>query len=169
MKQFTLPVKGLSLGRSSFKYEIGNEFFEHFENSEIEKANIQLILEIEKQSRMLVLDFKIHGKIQTQCDRCLDEFDLEIENHQKLYVKTGNEESNENDDMIIIAENEHEFNIAQFIYEFVNLSLPIKKVHGNNKEGKSLCNNEMLNKLKNYSVNDDKKIDPRWDKLKDLM
>ena len=101
LKQFILPVKGMSLGISSFEYEIGKTFFEQFENSEIEQAKIHLNLDVNKQSRMLVLDFKINGTILTQCDRCLDNFNLEINDRQTMYVKFGNESDHENDEMII--------------------------------------------------------------------
>lgn len=169
LKQFILPVKGMGLGRSSFGYEIGKTFFEQFENSEIEQAKIHLNLDVNKQSRMLVLDFKISGTILTQCDRCLYDFNLEINNKQTLYVKLGNESDQENDEMMIISESEHELNIAQFVFEFIYLSLPIKKVHYEDKNGNSLCNKEMLKKLSSHQAEEEKQIDPRWNKLKDLM
>ncbi len=169
LKQFTLPVKGFGLGRSSFEYKIGNQFFEHFEDSEVSEASIAVMLDVNKQSNMMVLNFNMHGTVQTQCDRCLDDFDFIIESKQTLFVKYGNEETDLNDDVIFISEGEHEINVAQFIFEFINLSLPIKKVHGIDKKGKSLCNKEMLNKISDHSVEEEEQSDPRWDKLKDLM
>ena len=169
LKQFILPVRGLGLGRKSFKYKIGNEFFEQFENSEIEHADILLQLEVNKQTRMIVLEFNFSGTILTQCDRCLDEFNFEIKSKQSLYVKLGSENDELTDEMIVISEQEHELDLAQHIYEFINLSLPIKKVHKIDKNGNSLCNKEMLKKLNKLTVDEETKTDPRWNKLKDLM
>ena len=56
LKQFILPVRGLGPGRKSFKYKIGKEFFEQFENSEIEQANILLHLEVNKQTKLGEID-----------------------------------------------------------------------------------------------------------------
>jgi uncharacterized metal-binding protein YceD (DUF177 family) len=169
LKQFTLPLKGIGLGQQSFNYVIGKEFFEQFEDSEIENATIQAVINLNKQTRIIEIEFNFKGTVMVQCDRCLDDFDLPLDVNHKLYVKFGKDETEETDDMIVLSESEHEFNLAQSIYEFINLSLPIKKVHGTNKQGKSLCNAEMLSKLSNYIVDTKEKTDPRWNKLKDLM
>jgi len=52
------------------------------------------------------------------------------------------------------------------------LSLPFKRVHPNDANGRATCNKEMIAKLKKHLVNEGKKedkTDPRWDILKDLM
>jgi len=71
----------------------------------------------------------------------------------------------------MISAGENHLDLAQYIYEFIYLSLPLQKVHGKNKAGKSLCNQDMLERLGSMtSNNDDDEIDdPRWDKLKDLI
>ncbi|NOZ46203.1 MAG: DUF177 domain-containing protein [Chlorobi bacterium] len=169
MKQYFLPIKGLSLGRKSFNYKIGNTFFEQFENSEIKQAKVDLILNVNKQSSFIALEFNLKGEILVQCDRCLDDFFFPVENKLSVFIKNGQEHDEQTEEMIILSENEHEFNIAPYIFEFINLSLPIKKVHGKDNNGNSLCNKEMLKKLSDYSTEKESKTDPRWDNLKNFI
>jgi uncharacterized metal-binding protein YceD (DUF177 family) len=99
-------------------------------------------------------------------------FDYVVEAKEKLYVRFGDKFEELDDNIIVIPRNESKFNISQYIYEFVVLSIPYKKVHledGNNKSG---CDSEMLKRLNEFKAEEKKisnnDIDPRWDKLKNL-
>ena len=65
------------------------------------------------------------------------------------------------ENVIWVLPEEHAINLAQPIYEYVSLSIPLRHIHPKNKNGKRECNPEMLKKLKNYthSKTDDKTID----------
>ena len=82
----------------------------------------------------------------------------------------GYEVGDEDDDIISIAANEHELNISQFVYEYIMLSLPLKRVHPDDKDGNSTCDKEVLDKLNDYIVEEEEEDskDPRWDGLKDI-
>ena len=55
------------------------------------------------------------------------------------------------------------------IYEFVHLSIPIKKTHPDKKNGDPGCDPEILKLLATEKEEEDKKeIDPRWDILNNL-
>jgi uncharacterized protein len=117
------------------------------------------------------LEFKISGTVKVNCDLCTAEFDLPIEGDYKLIIKVGGSDTgNEDDDIITVAANEHELDLAQYIYEYIVLSLPIKRVHPLDKDGNSTCDKEMLEKVKNYLIDQEKdeKSDPRWDGLKNI-
>jgi len=74
---------------------------------------------------------------------------------------------------------EFEIDIAQYIYEMIVLSIPLRRVHPGIKDGS--LNTEALVKLKELTIKEQKKekkekkeekeenIDPRWDKLKQLL
>jgi len=64
----------------------------------------------------------------------------------------------------------YEFNVAQFIYELIVLSVPNKRIHPNVVDG--TMNSEALDILSGLQVKEEKTIentDPRWDKLKNLI
>ena len=71
--------------------------------------------------------------------------------------------------LIVIPREESRLNIAQYIYEFTALTLPVKKMHPMDANGNSGCNVEMIRKLNEHISNRKGDSDPRWDALKNLM
>ena len=107
------------------------------------------------------------------CDLTSEDFDLPIKGAMKLIVRFGEEFNNDNEELLILPHGEFEIDIAQYIYEMIVLSVPLRRVHPGVKD-RSL-KTEALTKLKELKVKEVKKenkeenIDPRWDKLKQLL
>jgi DUF177 domain-containing protein len=81
----------------------------------------------------------------------------------------GSDSEDEDDDIITIAANEHELDLSQYIYEYITLSLPIKRVHPEDEKGNSTCNKEVLKKLEKFLIEEENKnTDPRWNGLKNI-
>ena len=170
-KEYIIQFVGLSVGEHLYDYNINDKFFESLDYSEIKQGNIKVRVTLLKQSSMMIFQFNISGTVLVNCDRCTAEFDLPIQGDYKLIVKVGGRDSgNEDDDIITIAANEHELDLSQFLYEYIALSLPIKRVHPDNDEGEPTCDKEMLKKLKNFLIEEEKNdfSDPRWDDLKNI-
>lgn len=172
-KEYIIQFVGLGLGLHEYKFEVKDSFFLDYEFSEIKRADILVNLNLLKQSQMMVLEFEISGTVKTECDLCTGEFDLPITGNYKLIVKVGGTDTgNEDDDIITIAANEHELDVAQYIYEYITLSFPIKRVHPLDKKGKSTCDKETLAKLEKFLLEEEKKeeeqTDPRWAGLKNI-
>lgn len=167
-KDYIIPFVGLPIGKHLYKYKIKDSFFEEIDYSEIKKSSLDIALILNKQSVVLLLNFSISGTVNVPCDRCNDYFDLEINGNHELIIKIGEEEISDNG--ISISATEGEINIAEYIYEYIILSLPIKRVHPNNKKGKSTCNKEAIKQYNKYVIKEEKTktMDPRWEKLIDL-
>jgi uncharacterized metal-binding protein YceD (DUF177 family) len=170
-KEYKIQFVGLAAGKHEYDFKVTDSFFEGLEYSEIKKGNIRVDMTLLKQSAMMSLEFKISGTVKVPCDLCTEEFDMPITGDYKLIVKVGGSDTaNEDDDIIMIAANEHELDLAQYIYEYIVLSLPIKRVHPDDEDGNSTCDPEMIEKVKKYLTDDpgDDKSDPRWDGLKGI-
>ena len=165
LDQFVIPFSGLKTGTFQYGFDIDGEFFEQFETSEIGQALLKVDVELERQARMLVFHFSIAGTVKVPCDRCLSEFDLPVQGTERLIVKFGEERGEESEDIFIITENEHSFDLAPFIYEYINLMVPYKRVHGLDAQGRSLCDPEVTRYINDES---EESTDPRWDALKAL-
>jgi len=151
-------------------FDIDDTFFDDFEQSEITKGKVHIEVMLDKKTNMLEFDFALAGDVMVTCDRCLDEFEMPMEYESKLFVKFGEETEEQTDEIIVLAHSEFEIDVAQFIYEFVHLSLPYKRVHPFDNKGRSTCNKEMLKKLDEYIIREnDHDTDPRWDDLKNFM
>jgi uncharacterized metal-binding protein YceD (DUF177 family) len=170
--EFLIPFIGLKLGKHQFEYQINKAFFDHFEFDEFESANIKVKVVLEKKETMLELNFKHSGTIFVPCDLTNEDFDLPIKGKIKLIVRFGEAFNNDNEELLIVPFGEHQIDIAQYIYEMIVLSIPLKKVHPGIKAG--TLQSDVLTKLKKLNVNEpievkEENTDPRWDKLKKLL
>lgn len=171
LRKYEIPFAGLKDGEHSFEFQISKEFFENYEASVISNGSLIAEVTLEKSQRLLVLDIVIHGEVEVPCDRCLDLFMQALAFEEKLFVKFGEEHKELAEDVLVLANNEHTLNIAQYIYEFIHLHLPYKRVHPDLPEGESGCNREMLNRLNELIIDQTSEVqgDPRWKKLKGLL
>ncbi len=165
-RQFQISFGGLKLGNHRFEFEIDNRFFEAFEYSEYKTGSLNVIVDMEKQQRMLILAFSVTGTIDVVCDRCLGIFPLEIKGENNLFVKFGSDNHEESDDVVVIPEGETRFDAGHYIYEYIVLSVPIRHIHPESEDGTSGCDPEALKKLSELKSREH--TDPRWEVLKKL-
>ncbi|WP_289021970.1 DUF177 domain-containing protein [uncultured Salegentibacter sp.] len=170
---YTIPFVGLKLGKHQFEYDIDNKFFEHFEYDDLNSANVKIDLLLEKKTTMMELTFKASGAVNVNCDITNEPYNQPIEGSLYLVVKFGEEYNDENEDLLILPHGEYEINVQQYIYELIVLSVPLKRVHPGVEYG--TLDSDVLDKLEELSIsnnenrNDEDEIDPRWDKLKNLL
>lgn len=171
--RYIIAFQGLKEGEHVFEFDVDNAFFEGLEYSVIEKGKLKTIVHLIKGSRHLELDVAIDGYVDVICDRCLDEYPENISFEGRIYVKFGEETHNDDDEIWVISRDENDLDLTHYIYESINLSLPYKKIHPDDKHGISTCNPDMLEKLEKHIIEETKNqeeiTDPRWDKLKDLL
>ncbi len=167
-RTYTIPLSGLKEGRHNIDFEIDNEFFELFEDSEIKEGSLIANIVIDKLSSHLDINIRISGKVSICCDRCLEMFLHPIDCKNRLLVKFGKSMDETDPDIISVSPDENELDLKQHIYEFMHLALPIRRVHPV-INGKSTCDPVMLKKLEEHITEEDKKNDPRWDDLKKLL
>lgn len=160
---FDIPFTGLQIGTHHYQYNIDKTFFDNFEFSEISKSDINIDLDLEKQSSLMILHFSINGEVEVMCDTCGDDFMLPVSFKDRIIVKFGNEEIDQSDEIWEIPHHEHQINVAELIYEFVHLALPVRRVHS---EGE--CNEEVISNLNKLESHPIEQSDPRWDKLKKI-
>ena len=84
---YKIQFGGLPIGIHEYEFEIKEAFFKDIENSEIEKANIVVNAILTKQNNLLTVNFEINGTVGIACDRCLADFDFEIESDVELSSK----------------------------------------------------------------------------------
>lgn len=184
LREFVIPFVGLKLGETTFKFEIEDKFFTYFEGSEpITGSNVTVEMVLDKRTNMIVLTFYVQGTIKATCDRCLNEMDQELLDEFTVFVKFSQDADgmDEEEDVIFLPTNETHLDVAQLVYEFVNLSIPLQKGCKPEEIGGPGCNKVVLEKLgyfgegnqgkgkgDNKDDNNDDDIDQRWSALKKL-
>jgi uncharacterized metal-binding protein YceD (DUF177 family) len=169
LSQYNLPYSGLSEGKHQFDFTIDDRFFAEFEGSEVEKGMLDIGVELEKRSTHLRLTFSIKGVVELICDRCLENFGYPVESKRELLVKFSEKPVEDEAELIYLHPTDFQVEAAQYIYEFVILSLPIRRIHPVGKDGTSLCDPDMLKKLeelRHHGKTSDETEDPRWKELK---
>jgi uncharacterized protein len=166
---FTIPVGGIKAGHHVYEFKIDKEFFDLFEESEIKEGKLVAVAEVDKSPSHFDLNIRISGEVEVSCDRCLRMFSHPVKCENKLLVKFGQEKNDENPEIITIPRDANELDLKQYLYEFIYLALPIRRMHPDNADGTSKCDPQMLQKLKEHLVEKEKNNDPRWNELKKLM
>lgn len=168
-KEYVIPFSGLKLGKHEYDFDLTDSFFQNIEYSELEAGNLKAHVVLNKQTNMLVLDFDIKGTVNVMCDRCMDTFDIPLVAENQLIVKIGSDNFEGGDDIVSISGGESEIDIEHYLYENIILAMPYKRIHPLDKDGKSGCNQEMLEKLNKMLVEEQKEQnDPRWNALKNI-
>jgi uncharacterized protein len=165
LKEFSIPIKGLKKGIHEFDFHITDDFFKNFEGSPIQQADFNVHLVFDKHDSFFDLSFEYEGVINTECDRCTANIQLPYGDKQSLRVKLSLEEHEEDADIVFIHPESSELTVAQFIYEFICLSMPFHKVYDCENDDPRPCDFDILNKINNtpsveidfLDVTDDKK------------
>lgn len=193
-KEFDIPFEGLKNGIHQFNFVVDDSFFDGLEYGEIAKSDLIVDFSFDKQDNLFTLMFNLKGSVAIQCERCLENYNLLIDKSYTLLVQyaqdvdqSADEQSdkftqysslsdaqgesiNNDSDIRFLDPKETSMNIHQEIYEYVHLSLPMRRVHPDDS-----CNDEALKILTKFSPENSKgsssdktENDPRWEPLKQL-
>ena len=166
---YNIAFKGLSEGKHIFEYEIDDKFFSEFGGDIVDEGSVNVRITLEKQSSLMILWFDVEGIVHVQCDRCLEMYDQPISGSERIFVKFGEKEFVEGDDVIWVSTNDYQLNVAQLIYEFICLAIPIKRVHPDDESGNTTCDPAMIEKLDKYIVREGEENKSIWNDLKKLL
>jgi uncharacterized protein len=170
-ERLIIPFKGLKDGWHNFIYKIDDKFFKSLEYSELKKGNLLLEINLNKSSHLLSLEYSIKGQLCVVCDRCLDSFNMKLDNSGKFYIKFSDEKEDNDEGCMTISQNDDSVEITHYIYESIILNLPSQRLHPLDNNDKSTCNKLMIKKLKKLNIQKNSKIelDSRWEKLNEII
>jgi uncharacterized protein len=171
VNQYIIPFTGLKEGDHRFTFNFRKEFFDSYEVLEAQDGNIEAAVLLNKKPSMLTVAISMHGFLDLQCDRCLDNFRLPIDYRGTLVIKFDENTAASTDDIWILHPNETDLDLEQYFYECIGLCIPIQRTHPDNIDGSSGCNPVMIDLIESHNHPEKKQDepDPRWNKLKDLL
>ncbi|AQG82645.1 YceD family protein [Spirosoma montaniterrae] len=177
LRAYNIHIAGLENKQYDYSFESGDAFFAALEQDLIEKGNVHTRLTLDKSETMIRLDFHITGTVEQTCDRSLDLYDEPIDTRQMMLLKFSDHNEELSDEIELIERNTATINVARYIFEFIGLSLPMKRLHPRFRDDEAEFDNDEQNGRVVYSsggslddVNDDKsqEADPRWAALRKL-
>ncbi len=164
IESFKIDLKALPQGVTHKELKLDNGYFEAIDAPDVQKGELSCSLSINRTDDFYELNFHTEGIVHIPCDICLEDMEQEIATDDRLVVKFG-EDYSEDDDMVTVAEDEGILDVSWFIYEFIELNIPIKHVHAPGK-----CNPAMIEMLQEHSAarsgeEEELEMDPRWEAL----
>ncbi|HVX49969.1 MAG TPA: DUF177 domain-containing protein [Chitinophagaceae bacterium] len=175
-REFEIAFVGLKPGVHTFEYNINSRFFEPYGEQEFTSCTAKIKLELEKNSSFMMLKFDVDGQAEVSCDRCGNPLPLQLWDEFKLVVKMVEEpdvmnEQEEDPDVYYISRTESHLFVADWIYEFITLSIPMQKMCSESEMGGPKCNKEVLARLKQMEEDAARNNNPMWqalDKFKNI-
>ncbi len=176
-REYEIAFVGLKPGVHLYEYKVEDKFFIPYGEQDFSQCDATVKLYLDKKSGFMQLKFDIDGSIQAGCDRCGNTLPLQLWDEFNIIVKMVDEpeilnEQEEDPDVYYIGRNESHLMVADWIYEFVNLSIPLQKTCSPEEMGGPKCNKEVLEKLKKMEEDATKDSTPTiWkglEKFKDL-
>jgi uncharacterized protein len=180
---YRVNIVGLSNQIHHFQYEIGGSLFEEYGKDLVSDGTFRAEVSLDKRETFLEADFSISGTAHLICDRSLEPFDYPIKMRRKVVFKYGDQDEEITDEITIIQRDTAWIELGQYLYEFIALAIPLKKLHPRFQESGEDEDDESEGKIVYTSGgsegaddddrqagqhNGDDDIDPRWSALKKL-
>lgn len=166
LSKYDINIQGLEEKVHTFEFEGDERFFGGFEQSFITNGNFNAIIRLNKNSALIQLNFDITATLELTCDRSLELFDEEVQVSEKYIYKFGDRYEEISDEIEMIPYGADTINIAQHIYDFIGISLPMKKLHPRFRNEDIDEDGLMVyTSVKEQESSEDLKeqeIDPRW-------
>jgi uncharacterized metal-binding protein YceD (DUF177 family) len=166
LNKFDIVIAKLEIGRHVFSYKIGEEFFELFDYSLIDRGDLKVEVELERKLSFISLTFSFDGVVELICDRSLEKFDHKLEATNKLIIKYGEVAQELSDEIEVIPFNTQQINIARYIYEYITVAIPMKKLHPRFQD--DVEEDQIIYSSSNDEGGGKSEPDPRWNELKKL-
>lgn len=175
-RNFDIAFVGLKPGIHEFEYEIDDKFFAAYQEQDFQHCVSQVKLRLEKSNGFMLLRFEVGGKLDVTCDRCGNPLPLELWDEFNIVVKLVEDpepmnEQEEDPDVYYISKGASHLHISDWIYEFINLSIPMQRMCTEEEMGGPYCNQEVLAVLKKLDPPLNRPANPVWkglEKFKDL-
>ncbi|MBN8838123.1 MAG: DUF177 domain-containing protein [Sphingobacteriia bacterium] len=172
-REFEIAFVGLKPGIHVYEYRIDDKFFAAYGEQDFTNCIVNIKLTLDKKSGFIQLKFDIDGNLDVVCDRCGNTLNKQLWDEFNIIVKMvdGPEVMNEQEedpDVYYISRSESHLYIADWMYEFISLSIPMQKMCNEEEMGGPQCNTEVLEKLRKMEEEIKKENNPLWKGLEKL-
>lgn len=169
LREFQIEIFRLGHKSHEFEYEITDKLFSLHEHSIVDKGRGRCRLVLDKSETMMTLQFEIAAEVELICDRSLDAFWHPIELKEEIIIKFGDDNYSLSDEVLVIKYETPSINVGDFIYEFINLAVPMKKLHPRYQDEEDDQPEIIYTSQEDVSEDDkEDQVDPRWEALKKL-
>jgi uncharacterized metal-binding protein YceD (DUF177 family) len=175
-REYEIAFVGLKPGIHEYSYEITDKFFVPFEQQDFRNCKATVKLRLDKNNGFMLLKFELGGSLDVTCDRCISNLPIDLWDEFNIIVKMVEDpdimnSQEEDPDVYFISRQESHIDVQNWIYEFINLSIPMQKVCSFENMDGPHCNKEVREVLKKMEPENEKSMNPIWkdlEKFRDL-
>ena len=168
MKKFVIDIYRMRNKLHHFDFKIDEEFFKDLDQDLIESGKLQANIDLDKNDTFIKMDVHIEGFVGLTCDRSLELFDYPIDESRRIIFKYGDQEMELDDEMVMITNETQRIDVGQYIFEFIGLAVPMKKLHPRYQQDEEEFDTLVYSSQPETSEETDTEPDPRWGKLSEL-
>ncbi len=129
LQELVIQIPRADTATSQVTYQLGSDFFSLFEGSLLEKGDLAVHIYLDKTPRHIQLRFLIQGEVELNCDRTGELFNYPLHMERAVQFKLGEEYQELGLDMYMIERGAPYIELAQHIYDFVHIAIPMKRLH----------------------------------------
>lgn len=169
MEEFKINIARLAYGQHTFDWLVGEEFFTAFETPVVERGKLKVHAVLDKSPTVMTIALRIAGTVEMECDRTLRPFDHELHVDHRLHFQYGDEAAELDDDLYVIPRGAEQIDLAQHVYDFIGLALPMKRLHPDCATDDDDAAGVMVySSDEEDEAEEDEAVDPRWQALRTL-
>lgn len=136
------------------KIELNESFFQSLEQEEILGGRLSVAISVkEGAGEVFHVKYVVRGEVCVPCDRCLEELRLPVDLTETQRVSYAEELPTDGETGYIEA-GQRLYDTAWDIYEMVETSLPLQRVHSDGE-----CNADMIGRFTQEADNDEETIE----------
>lgn len=154
-------------GRSERTLELSSD---ELDTGDISFKGGKLNIEFYRTLHFIRTKFNIDAIVELVCDRSLTNFDYNVNQNYEVLFKAENidESADENGAIRNYDHASKQIDLEQDVRDTILLNLPAKKLHPRFLDEQGNPKETLNEKFGDVSDEDEEKIDPRWETLKDL-
>jgi uncharacterized metal-binding protein YceD (DUF177 family) len=176
ISEYNINLVNLGDKRHEYDFDLDNSFFELFEQTLVNGGHLKAHVVLDKSPLLLHFEIRIQGEVNLTCDRSLENFDYPMDITETLLVRYGAEALELDDNVLQIPHETQALNMAQHLFDYIGLAIPMKKLHprfevDESSEGDILIYSTAQEEQSGPDADakpDDGPVDPRWEILKKL-
>ncbi len=168
LTKYDINIVGLEDKNYDFDFSGQDAFFGEFEQDIIEGGAFRVKVLLEKNSSFIRLNMDINADLKLLCDRSLEVFEENFASHEKHIFKFGSSNEEMSDEIDQIPYGTQKLNIAQLLFDYILLLVPMKKLHPRFRNDESE-DGVMVYVDPSFTEETEEEIqDPRWAALINL-
>lgn len=168
LSKYDILIHGLEDKNHEYEFEGADAFFKEFEQDIIEGGRFKVKVLLEKNATFIRLNLDITSQLRLQCDRSLDIFEEEFSSREMHIFKFGSTAAEMSEDLEVIPFGTHKINIANLLFDYILLQVPMKKLHPKFRAENTPEEGTLVYKDPGFSEEKEEIQDPRWAALINL-